>query len=57
MLRISHIVQGQEIVSKETEVEQIQNEDGSITEKNIERTVRKISIKTLSPNGFIKKLV
>lgn len=28
-----HIVQGQEIVSKETEVEQIQNEDGSITEK------------------------
>jgi hypothetical protein len=52
-----HIVQGQEIVSKETEVEQIQNEDGSITEKNIERTVRKISIKTLSPNGFIKKLV
>ncbi|WP_242198076.1 hypothetical protein [Bacillus cereus group sp. BfR-BA-01492] len=48
-----HIVQEQEIASKETEIEQIQHEDGSITEKHVERKARTIRIKTLSSNGYI----
>ncbi|MFD1736193.1 DUF6094 domain-containing protein [Bacillus salitolerans] len=52
-----HAVQGLEMVSKVTEEEKHINDDGSTTIKEVTRTKREISIKFITPQGLVRKLV
>lgn len=52
-----HLVQGMEIVGKKVEAEEDISPKGYVSKKTIETTTRTVSVKVLTPQGVIKKLV
>ncbi|WP_026801546.1 DUF6094 domain-containing protein [Pontibacillus halophilus] len=52
-----HLVQGLENVSTKREEETKVHESGSKTKKTVERTIRSVSVKVITPQGIIKKYV
>lgn len=52
-----HLVQGMEIVGTKTETEDMVSPKGNVTTKTVESTTRTVSVKVLTPNGVIKKLM
>ncbi|MGG1594178.1 DUF6094 domain-containing protein [Terribacillus saccharophilus] len=52
-----HLVQGLELVEKVTSSEENTNENGSITITTKTRTKRSVSVKVITPEGIVKKLV
>lgn len=52
-----HLVQGMEIVGKTEDIIESKKDNGAHTKTTKIRTKREVSIKTISPNGEIKKLM
>lgn len=52
-----HLVQGLEIVGKKVEEEESVSPKGFVSTKTVETTTRTVSVKVITPQGVIKKLV
>ncbi|WP_240468620.1 DUF6094 domain-containing protein [Gracilibacillus sp. YIM 98692] len=52
-----HLVQGLELVDKVVEIDKNVQENGNVTEVTKERTQRSVSVKIITPEGVVRKLV